>query len=67
MLDTDGSGKVNAAELRAAVIKVNPHRALTDDDIEAAMELFDKDKTGTITEKEFRQGIELCGSAWRRY
>ena len=33
--------------------------AVTDDDIACAMELFDKDRTGTITEKEFRQGIEL--------
>jgi Ca2+-binding EF-hand superfamily protein len=57
MLDSDGSGKITAAELKAAVVKVNTN--LTDDDIGAAMELFDKDHTGTITEKEFRQGIEL--------
>jgi len=57
MLDKDGSGKITAGELRDAVIKINP--ALTDEDIAAAMDLFDKDRTGTITEKEFRQGIEL--------
>jgi len=57
MLDKDGSGKITAGELKESVIKINP--ALTDDDIGAAMELFDKDRTGTITEKEFRQGIEL--------
>jgi len=57
MLDKDGSGKITAGELKESVCKINP--ALTDDDIGAAMELFDKDHTGTITEKEFRQGIEL--------
>lgn len=57
MLDKDGSGKITAQELKDAVIKINP--ALTDEDIAAAMELFDKDRTGTITEKEFRQGVEL--------
>ena len=57
MLDKDGSGKITAAELKASVKLVNP--AVTDDDIACAMELFDKDRTGTITEKEFRQGIEL--------
>ena len=57
MLDKDGSGKITAGELKESVIKVNPN--LTDEDIAAAMELFDKDKTGTITEKEFRQGIEI--------
>ena len=46
-----------AAELKESVIKIN--KALTDEDIEASMELFDKDHTGTITEKEFRQGIEM--------
>jgi len=57
MLDKDGSGKITAAELKASVLLVNP--AVTDEDVAAAMELFDKDHTGTITEKEFRQGIEL--------
>jgi len=57
MLDKDGSGKITATELKDSVMQVNPH--VTDDDIGAAMELFDKDHTGTITEKEFRQGIEL--------
>jgi len=57
MLDKDGSGKITAGELKESVIKINP--ALNDEDIGAAMELFDKDHTGTITEKEFRQGIEL--------
>jgi len=56
MLDKDGSGKITGAELKASVILVNP--ALTDDDIAAAMSLFDADGTGTITEKEFRQGLE---------
>merc|ERR1719240_2208187 len=52
MLDGDGSGKITAQELKASVIKVNP--ALTDNDVAAAMSLFDADNTGTITEKEFR-------------
>lgn len=56
MLDHDGSGKITAAELKACVLKVNP--ALTDEDVAAAMSLFDADNTGTITEKEFRQGLE---------
>jgi len=36
---------------------INPN--VEDEDVAAAMELFDKDHTGTITEKEFRQGIEI--------
>jgi len=57
MLDKDGSGKITAAELKDSVRMINP--TVTDEDIAAAMELFDKDRTGTVTEKEFRQGIEL--------
>ena len=58
MLDKDGSGKITAAELKASVKLVNP--AVTDDDIACAMELFDKDRTGTITEKEFRDNFDKC-------
>ena len=57
MLDKDGSGKITAGELKASVMMINP--SVTDEDVAAAMELFDKDRTGTITEKEFRQGIEM--------
>jgi len=56
MLDTGGDGKISAPELKATVMKINP--ALTDDDVAAAMKLFDEDGTGTITEKEFRQALE---------
>ena len=45
-----------AQELKDTVRKVNP--SLTDEDVAAAMTLFDADNTGTITEKEFRQGLE---------
>ena len=31
---------------------------ITDEDVAAAMSLFDSDNTGSITEKEFRQGLE---------
>jgi len=56
MLDQGGDGKITADELKKSVIKVNP--ALTDDDVKAAMAIFDNDNTGSITEKEFRQGLE---------
>jgi len=56
MLDKDGSGKITAKELKDSVMLANP--AITDDDVAASMVLFDNDNTGSITEKEFRQGLE---------
>jgi len=57
MLDKSGDGKVSTAEMKSAMVSMNP--SLKDDDITAAMQLFDKDGTGNMTKQEFVQGIEV--------
>jgi len=57
MLDKSGDGKVSTAELKSALISMNP--SLTDDDVQAAMLLFDKNGNGEMTKQEFVQGVEI--------
>ena len=57
LMDRDGSGKITASELKAEVKKLNP--SVTDEEVSQAMLLFDKDGSNSITEKEFRHGIEI--------
>ncbi|KAL1510146.1 hypothetical protein AB1Y20_006478 [Prymnesium parvum] len=56
MLDKSGDGKVSIAEMKSAMISMNP--SLKDEDIQAAMLLFDKNGTGDMSKQEFVQGIE---------
>jgi len=56
MLDKSGDGKVCTAEMKSAVIAMNP--SLKDEDVHAAMMLFDKNGSGDMTKQEFVNGIE---------
>lgn len=56
MLDKSGDGKVSTAEMKSAMVSMNP--SLSDEDINAAMSLFDKDGTGNMSKQEFVQGVE---------
>jgi len=56
MLDKSGDGKVSTAEMKSAMIAMNP--SLQDEDVHAAMMLFDKNGSGDMTKQEFVHGIE---------
>jgi len=56
MLDKSGDGKVSTAEMKSAMTAMNP--SLTDEDVQAAMLLFDKNGTGDMSKQEFVQGVE---------
>ena len=57
MVDKDGSGEISHAELRTSLLSLGA--GLTEDDIRAALELFDTGNDGAITEHEFVQVLEL--------
>ena len=56
LVDKDGSGKITHAELRATLLSLGA--GLTEEDVVAALELFDSGNDGTITAHEFVQVIE---------
>ena len=57
ILDADRSGKITTSELMATLKGMNV--GLSDDEIMAAMQLFDHNKSGDITKHEFIQAVEL--------
>mmetsp|Transcript_38600 Transcript_38600/g.96340 ORF Transcript_38600/g.96340 Transcript_38600/m.96340 type:complete len:260 (-) Transcript_38600:423-1202(-) len=57
LVDKDGSGKITHSELRTTLLSLGT--GLTDDDITAALELFDTGNDGSITLHEFVQVLEL--------
>ena len=56
MLDSDKSGEVTKGELADKLRALDS--GINDDDVEAAMSLFDPDGTGKITEIKFVFGVE---------
>ena len=56
LLDANGDGNLGRGELKSRLEGLNA--GLNEADIEAAMALFDKDKSGSITKKEFLYAIK---------
>jgi len=56
LLDANGDGNLGRGELKSRLESLNA--GLSEADIEAAMALFDKDKSGSITKKEFLYAIK---------
>ena len=57
LVDKDGSGKITMSELRATLMVMS--NTLSEDDITAALDLFDTGNDGVITQHEFVQVLEL--------
>jgi len=60
LLDKDGSGVLKTAELKSALVKMDA--GLSEEDVEAAMMLFDQNRSGEITKHEFVQTIETLNT-----
>ena len=60
LLDKDGSNEVKTSELRDTLVGMQA--GLEEEDIEAAMKMFDHNRSGSITRKEFVQTIELLST-----
>jgi calcium-dependent protein kinase len=53
MVDSDGSGEIDYSEWVVATI--NKNRLLSDEKLEQAFKLFDKDDSGSISSEEVRE------------
>ena len=60
ILDEDGSGTVQSAELRKGLEAVG--KALSDEDLAEVMQLFDRDGSGCISKSEFAHAVESMKS-----
>ena len=56
LLDANGDGNLSRGELKSRLEGLNA--GLNEADIDAAMALFDKDKSGSIAKKEFLYAIK---------
>ena len=60
MVDADGNGEIEYSEW--VVASINKRKLLSDEKLEAAFNLFDKDGSGTISASEIRDvlGVGKC-------